>query len=510
MTSVFAKLCIALQKRNVALPDYLQYLTFSETSDFEKFTQQLKKKKGALKDFYDYLEAQLISSVPPPSSPQSLFDSTSIQQVEKIGIHLLSLAKVDLETLNTLLKEIPPALLNHKVLLQKLFVQKKIKVQDFIDLEESRWTTIQSVPYQLRFRETVPEFFIKMNQEKPSQIGPYLLLEELGRGGMGIVYKGYHPGLNQTFAIKMMGGDENASETRLKRFHREIQTMAKLQHPGIIQIMASGQEENKHYFVMEYVDGEPLSRWLQKEFPLRDRLILFEKILKALNYAHEQGVIHRDLKPDNLFITKEGEPKIGDFGLAKDAFLELEDQKITQSGILLGTAHYMSPEQAAGEAKNVTVHTDIYAMGVCLYQLLTQKRPHEAGTLSLLLKKILQEDPLPPSVHSPGIHRDLDVILLKTLEKFPEKRYSSAKDFADDIRRFLDGYPILAKPSTWKDSSLKWFQRHKQWAILGILILGTFFSFWIVFYKTTLHNKKYQIQYCYDQAEKSLRMAQEI
>lgn len=474
----FEKVIKNLKKREISLEEFCAFLSLVQEQKYFELTQHLEKRKIPLKKYLAFLEKNKTKISPP--SPHYLM------RIERIGIRLLALSKIPINELNQLLQQIPNEQLSHQYLLKELLKKRVIQLQDFIEFEQADWTEVLKSPYQLRNIQGKPEFYLKV--EKEASLGPYQLLEELGRGGMGVVYKAYHPGLNQTFAIKIIIAGEQLHETRLKRFHREVQALARLNHPGIVQIFSSGEEGNKHYFVMEYVNGTSLKEAMEKK-TMRERLKILQQVLDALAHAHSQGIIHRDLKPQNIFVTQEGVPKIGDFGLAKDIQLDSKSMKLTRTGALLGTPHYMAPEQTLGEIEKQDHRTDIYALGVCLYQLLTQKLPFEANQLPLLLQKIQTEEPLPPSYHCPGLHRDLNTITLKALAKQPEARYSTAKEFAHDLERFLSGYPILARPvSFWKHGT-KWIQRNRT-SFLGGMIVG----FVVIFLLSFLSWQKYQEQ----------------
>jgi serine/threonine protein kinase/Tfp pilus assembly protein PilF len=322
---------------------------------------------------------------------------------------------------------------------------------------------------------------------------------------MGIVYKVYHPALQQYFALKCLLLRESDKEKIIKRFHREIQILAKLQHPAIIQIRDSGEDSSgKPYYVMEYIEGESLEELLKKEeLPLRTALSLMQQILEGLDYLHQQGMIHRDLKLANLLVSLEGVPKIVDFGLAKaqDDLASPASQKLTQTGALLGTVHYMSPEQIQGDAKKITSASDIYSMGICLYRLLTQAWPypfHPEETLPEVFQWILDTPPKPPSHHNSKLHQDLDTLLLKALEKTPERRYPSALHFAQDLDRFLKGYPLWAKPLSYREHFFKWRQRNSQsftLILVSIFLIFLLFSslfFWEWYRQSQALKRKYQ------------------
>ena len=209
---------------------------------------------------------------------------------------------------------------------------------------------------------------------------------------------------------------------------------------------------------------------LKKEFRFEKVSKQSKNVCLLWQYAHEQGIIHRDLKPENILITKENEPKIGDFGLARDITVDTKSRKITYSGgAVIGTPQYMSPEQVRGEAK-LEATSDVYSMGVCLYQVLTAKLPFEENALHVLFEKILYEEPELPSKINYEIHHDLDIILMKSIEKLPRNRYQTAKEFARDIERFLEGYPIKAKATPPHEILVKWCKRNKQMVVLFLLI----------------------------------------
>ncbi|MEK7485562.1 MAG: tetratricopeptide repeat protein, partial [Planctomycetota bacterium] len=332
----------------------------------------------------------------------------------------------------------------------------------------------------------IPEVFYNLNEfaffsiEKPLQFGHYQILQELGRGGMGIVYKAYHANLKQVVALKVILAGEQASEKTLQRFQREIETMAKLNHPGIVQILDSGKENQQYYFAMEFVSGVPLKEY---QAPLREIIILFKKILEGLACAHQQNIIHRDLKLDNILVTPEGNPKILDFGLAKDLSSIQEDQKLTHTGTILGSGHYMPPEQASGEISQLSPRSDVYAIGVCLYRILAKRFPFDAPSFPQLLSKIINEEICPPSFFEKNIHPDLEAILLKALEKEPQKRYANAQEFATDLERFLNGCPVLARPLSFLERSFKNIKRNKMLVVLPsfaflslILAIGIFYQ----------------------------------
>ncbi|MEK7485274.1 MAG: tetratricopeptide repeat protein, partial [Planctomycetota bacterium] len=311
---------------------------------------------------------------------------------------------------------------------------------------------------------------------------------------------------------KVLLAGKSASGKAIQRFQREIEIMVKLQHSRIVQIYDSGKEGDEFYLAMEYVEGSPLSKRI-KDLNLNDKVDIVQKVLNTLTYAHHQGVLHRDLKLENILMTPQNEPKILDFGIAKLLNTDIQEENgediatLTKSGVMLGTAQYMSPEQACGNIKESDFRTDVYAMGVCLYHLLTQQFPHEGKTLHQLLYRIIHEEPTPPSQYLSNLRPDLEAILLKSLEKEKEHRYPSAQAFAEDLERFLRGYPVEAFQWNLQTQLQHWIRPHKK-HFLGslfilILIVSAFVLKSILAYqeRSTLFQQKYQL--ALEEAKKS-------
>jgi hypothetical protein len=296
-------------------------------------------------------------------------------------------------------------------------------------------------------------------------LGPYEVLSEIGRGGMGVVYKAFHPGLKRTVALKVLIAGEDASEESISRFHREAEAVAKLgHHSHIVPIYDIGQEATAgrsplHYFAMHYVDGKSLDRQiLDGELGPKRAALITQKIAEALHHAHENKIYHRDIKPANILVTREGQPQITDFGLAKDVE---SDPKMTASGVTLGTPQYMPPEQAEGRLTEVDARSDIYSLGAAFYEMLTGRPPFEGEAAFQVIKKMILEDPAPPRKWNRGIPRDLETICLKCLEKEASRRYPTAKALADDLGRYLEGTPILARPLGRFARGWRWVRRNK-------------------------------------------------
>lgn len=298
--------------------------------------------------------------------------------------------------------------------------------------------------------------------------GPYELLEEIARGGMGIVYRARQTSLGRTVAVKVLQSQAVTHDER-GRFHGEAAAIASLQHPGIVQIFEVGTHQGTDYLSMEFVPGGSLDKQIRsREWTNPDIARLMALLAEAVEHAHQHGIVHRDLKPANVLIDRSGSPKIADFGLAK-RWQQAFDRK-TQTGAIVGTPGYMSPEQAGGKHRQVSPATDIFSLGVILYELLTGRLPFEAETTLETLALIAAHEPVLPSRIAPERPRDLETICLKCLNKLPEERYPTAGALAEDLRRFLDHRPILARRATLWERSVRWMYRHPQLTVMaGVL-----------------------------------------
>jgi eukaryotic-like serine/threonine-protein kinase len=303
----------------------------------------------------------------------------------------------------------------------------------------------------------------------------YEILEEIGRGGMGVVYRALQIGTRRTVALKVLLDGPLASESVRRRFEREIELAASLSHPNVVAIHDSGLSRGHYYFAMDFIQGQRLDRYIKgRDLPIEHRLRLMQKICLAVNYAHQRGVIHRDLKPGNILVDSDGEPHILDFGLAKtlESSPQAESLLLSISGEVLGTLPYMAPEQAAGQQGEIDSRTDVYTLGVILYELLTGKYPYVvAGQMADVLRNIAHAEPARPSTIYRAIRNDLETIVLKTLSKDKEHRYDSAGALAADIGRYMAGEAIEAK----RDSSWyvlrKMLRRHKVPAAAAAILL---------------------------------------
>jgi WD40 repeat protein/tRNA A-37 threonylcarbamoyl transferase component Bud32 len=337
-----------------------------------------------------------------------------------------------------------------------------------------------------------------------SRFGDYELLNEIGRGGMGVVYKARHVRLNRLVALKMILGGNLAHPDDRYRFEVEAAAVAQLQHSGIVALYEAGSHENQPYFSMEFVHGSSLAhRVAEGPLPGSAAARYLEATARAVHYAHTRGIIHRDLKPANILLSGEGRaaakgdaetdsassdprapfpgiPKITDFGLAK---VLTTDSGQTRTGAVLGTPSYMAPEQAAGR-KDIGPSCDVYSLGAILYELLTGRPPFRAETALATLTMVAEQEPIAPRLLNPAVDRDLETICLKCLEKDAKRRYATAEEFADDLGRFLRREPISARRLTAVGRALKWCRRKPALAALlfvSVLALVGFGVFgWIV------------------------------
>ena len=309
--------------------------------------------------------------------------------------------------------------------------------------------------------------------------GDYELLDEIARGGMGVVFKARQVNLNRVVALKMILAGQLANDSDVKRFYAEAEAAARLDHPGIVPIFEIGQHDGQNYFSMAFVEGESLAKKVAKgPLPPREAAELVKRVAEAVEYAHQKGIIHRDLKPANVLLDGQGQPKVTDFGLAKQI---QGDSGLTGTGQILGTPSYMPPEQASGKLDQVGVQSDVYALGALLYCLLTGRPPFQAASPTDTLMQVLQQEPVAPRQLNPQVPLDLETIALKCLEKEPARRYAKAIDLADEIGRFLRGEPILARPVGPLERTWRWCKRNRAVAGLTaavalVLLAGTIIS----------------------------------
>ena len=300
-------------------------------------------------------------------------------------------------------------------------------------------------------------------------VAGFEILEELGRGGMGVVYKARQLNLGRLVALKMVLAGAHASPDTLARFHKEAQAVASLQHPDIVQIHDVGQASGLPYLSLEFIDGGSLAQQIGGQpQEITQAAWTIRTLARAIHAAHLQGIVHRDLKPANILLTAGGRPKITDFGLARRLG---DDSDQTRAGTLIGTPDYMAPEQARGQAHDAGPLVDQHALGAILYELLTGRPPFRGATPSETIEQIRTREPVQPARLQPKVPRDLETICLKCLQKEPHRRYSDTNALADDLDRFLDGRPILARPSSAIEHLGRWCRRNPRVAGLAAAVL---------------------------------------
>jgi len=298
----------------------------------------------------------------------------------------------------------------------------------------------------------------------PATLGDYELVEEIGRGGMGVVYRATQKSLGRTVAIKMLLRRDLASDADVRRFRSEAEAAAQLDHPGIVSVYEVGEWDGLPFYSMQYIEGTTLSRLLAAgPLPARESAQLLAAVAEAVEAAHVRGVLHRDLKPSNILIDRDGTPHVSDFGLAK----RIEaDMSVTHTGAIVGTPCYMAPEQAAGSRGDVGTTSDVWSLGAILYQMLTGRPPFQAANPMDTLLAVLETDPPMPRLINTAVDRDLEMIALKTLQKPQELRYASANALAADLRSFLAGEPIAARRGGLADVAARLFRETHHAVVL--------------------------------------------
>jgi TolB-like protein/predicted Ser/Thr protein kinase/cytochrome c-type biogenesis protein CcmH/NrfG len=305
---------------------------------------------------------------------------------------------------------------------------------------------------------------------KVTDFGDYELLEKLGSGGQGLVYRARQKSLNRTVALKVIGLGQLATTEHLKRFRLEAEAAAKLDHPCIVPIYEVGEREGSCFFSMKFIDGGQLDEVARrKPMSPRNAAELIAKLARAVQCAHEHGILHRDIKPGNILIDTHGEPHLTDFGLAR---LVEEESTLTRTMDVLGTPSYMAPEQAVGNHAAVSKATDVYGLGAVFYQLLTGHPPFAGGTTYETIRLLLDTEPRQPRVLNPKVDRDLATICLKCLEKDPKRRYPAAAGLVEDLERWLRHEPIRARHTGIFARGRKWVQRNPTTALLVVLSLA--------------------------------------
>ena len=312
----------------------------------------------------------------------------------------------------------------------------------------------------------------------------YEILGELGHGGMGVVYKARQIKANRLVALKMILGQAHARPQHKARFQAEVEAVARLQHPNIVQLYEVGEFAGMPYFSLEYCDGGSLDARLRLgPLPVPAAAALVESLAQAMHFAHSRNIVHRDLKPANVLLTADSTPKVADFGLARQLDA---DSGQTQTGAVLGTPSYMAPEQASGGTRTAGPAADVYSLGAILYECLTGRPPFRGETNLETLEQVRLREPPRPSAVRAGVPRDVETVCLRCLAKEPEKRCSSARELADDLGRFRRGEPVLARPVGVGERLVRWAKRRPAVAgllaaVLVLVVAGstTLLSFWL-------------------------------
>jgi tRNA A-37 threonylcarbamoyl transferase component Bud32 len=300
-------------------------------------------------------------------------------------------------------------------------------------------------------------------------VSGYEILAELGRGGMGVVYKARHSRLNRVVALKMILSGAHAGADDLARFKTEAEAIARLQHPNIVHIHEVGEHQGLPYLSLEFCPGSLDRKLNGTPLPPAEAASLVEALARAMHAAHQAHVVHRDLKPANVLLAADGTPKVTDFGLAK----KLDEAGRTASGAVMGTPSYMAPEQAGGRSRDIGPAADVYALGAILYECLTGRPPFKAATSLDTLMQVVADEPVPPRQLQSRTPRDLETVCLKCLHKEPARRYATALDLAEDLRRFQANEPIQARPVGRVERVGKWMKRRPAAAgLLAVTVLG--------------------------------------
>lgn len=340
-------------------------------------------------------------------------------------------------------------------------------------LQDGLCSTCQSIHAQTiapEPNESSPKKSVQPKSGVGGDFGEYELIEEVARGGMGVIYRARHRKLNRIAAIKMILSGRFSSEEELQRFHIEAEAAAKLDHPGIVPVYEIGEVDGQAFFAMKFIEGGSLADQIGRfQAQPEEAVRLLAKVVRAVHHAHQRGVLHRDLKPANILVDENGEPLITDLGLAKNT---AGGSNLTNTGAVLGTPSYMPPEQASGNAA-ITMAADIYSLGAIMYELLTGQPPYKAESAIETVMQVLDGPPELPHRRNPAVDRDLEMICMKCLQTQPDDRYSSALALAADLEAWLAGDSISLKPPSILARTDQWFRNNRRTAYVGFaLIMG--------------------------------------
>ncbi|BBM84575.1 serine/threonine-protein kinase [Candidatus Uabimicrobium amorphum] len=369
-----------------------------------------------------------------------------------------------------------------QIALSNKMIDTKILTHCMSLLQSNPQRTLSDILLEEGFlnNEQVAQIQTQITQNNiPQQIGRYKILHEIGRGGMGIIYKAKDPLGDRDVAIKVL---LRSSHENNLRFIREAKATARLQHPNIVTLHDIGQDGDKYFFTMDFVNGVPLDHFVKTDssIPTRKIAALMIKICNAIHFAHQQGIIHRDIKPANIMMDENEEPKVMDFGLAK---LQDASQKLSVTGSMIGTIFYMPPEQVEGKIGSIDQRSDVYSLGALFYTLLAGRPPFSGNTITQVSQQILHKDPLPPSSIKQIVPKPLDFICAKALAKDKNMRYRSAKELGDDIEKFLRGEKIARDKLQRQRKFYKWVEKHLVLILLFTIVCSVGITIFISSYR---------------------------
>lgn len=418
------------------------------TSSLPRPLGQILLQEGLLT--YDQLE-ELLFLQAERAPAESRAPSTTTGDGPLLGQMLLARRWVTLDQLEECVREqmkLSREGVGHEPLGQILLRKRYITAQQFDEAIRAQGKTPETPKVETKRAALAPG----------ERFGRYLIVEEIGRGGMGVVFRARDEGLKRDVALKILQEGPGSDARLLERFQREASLAARLRHPGIVAVHEVGIERGVHFFTMDFVDGYTLDLLLANKRMSRDEAVrIIEDVARAIHHAHVQGVLHRDIKPSNIIVDRSGKPLVMDFGLARQVAPE---KKLTQEGSALGTPYYMSPEAVRGEIVRIGPATDVYSLGVVLYEMTSGRVPFTGRQAFEIYEQIVSKDPAPPRDRIPDFPVDLQTILLKAIEKSPFHRYETAEALADDLRRIRHHEFIQARPPTLTQKVVRRFRRH--------------------------------------------------
>eukprot|EP00913_Durusdinium_trenchii_P023410 g21988.t1 len=460
----------------------LTVITIHKASDYRKWSNARKRRPGdgARLHTPENAPAEMLQNVASrQDAPETIVDFRDEleQLLAKLDSDLLreiAILRMGGETVESISNRTGIAVRSYAELIDEVQSATSLGVETLIRSEDDSEgeTAIWPLPEEPDEAEKLADNAVDTESSNGQHfINEYELLDELGRGGMGIVYRARHRKLDRVVALKTIRSGRLADREEVERFHIEARAAAQLDHPNIVQIYEVGEQGDLHYFTMRMVEGDSLADRL-KDNPLepREAASIIRSIANGIDYAHERGIVHRDLKPANILLERNGEPQITDFGLAKNLS---GDSGMTMTGQVMGTPGFMPPEQARGAVAEIGPQSDVYSLGAILYAALSGRAPFQAATPLDVLKQVVEREPVAVRQLNPLIDKDLDTICHKCLQKEPAKRYESAGVLADDLERYLNHEPISARPISVPARMVRWCRRNPlPAAFIGSLCIG--------------------------------------